>query len=995
LAKYNDSDTELEDDDICIAVDPPSAAKLNENKASNVDNGSDTADDEQQQQQRSAKKARAATSAPDSEVEESSSLLMNDYNDTNTIGGVGSQSIDIDIDEEHGHFVGGGGGSIGVQKRNDFLWSPEPDRYNVTNPHEELELAVADHFNSAINEAAEDTDATAAAGTTKKDANCGQPCDFDSAMKDDSAIALGTNTEIMDGHGRTKSLVDGKMIMMADRGDEDNLEDSDAAQYDADDGCDEVAYDDEEGTSIVASTPRAVKYLCITSIFFVLCSLGLAAAGLGMMYTAKNNNQGDDAAAVPVPNEIVRPLAPNDFDMNLVAPPPTDDSASDDNIVDMDDELNPKARPDNPIVKSCIYPNHDTCGKGDFCMIAPGECPKRGTTVSGICTNKPEMCATNFDPVCGCDRETYSNSCDAANAGASVKKEGECSARLTEEPTAGSPSDIPSGGPTSSSPSEDVLGSGLEFIPNIPVDTTTTAATEAAADLVTVANMIIADTNSTFFPVIEIDTEITASSPVPDIVESTIDVVDAVITSPATTTQAADMANSTTSTNVTTTSSTRPANVTTTSSSPKIYIPSTLLSTIVPTIADTWLDEPNADLNFGDKKRLKVDGLDPRATLLKFNLTSLDISANDIVGVSLRLYSLTYGPFGGKIDLLGNDCNTWDEFDVTWNNAPSCVFQNNSELVGQYSAIPEHVWNEAILYFSFPTPLPELITLRVTSHYADGVTYASRENGTAVPELMVYYTEPVPTASPTESVPSKSPTVKPTSSPEIPVPTTGPTGMPSYNPTTGWPTYSPTSSSVPTITPTMNGTKSPTISPSVTPKDTIMLATQDAMIRGGEFSNYRHGKDPFVSLYGTQRKVLLEFDLSGPLSHPNFDYLYTLQFYVTFVSRGEQRSVTASYITQADYGWNEDWITWNTFGTPNTTEIGWFSIFNTDEESLVQIPLGSLRNSTVKGDKLILVLENSSRETSSGGGDKFDFRSSEFQGMPDTPPTLFGVPQLE
>eukprot|EP00571_Detonula_confervacea_P010552 CAMPEP_0172304216 /NCGR_PEP_ID=MMETSP1058-20130122/5649_1 /TAXON_ID=83371 /ORGANISM="Detonula confervacea, Strain CCMP 353" /LENGTH=1204 /DNA_ID=CAMNT_0013015351 /DNA_START=106 /DNA_END=3718 /DNA_ORIENTATION=- len=75
LAKYNDSDTELEDDDICIAVDPPSAAKLNENKASNVDNGSDTADDEQQQQQRSAKKARAATSAPspDSEVEESSS----------------------------------------------------------------------------------------------------------------------------------------------------------------------------------------------------------------------------------------------------------------------------------------------------------------------------------------------------------------------------------------------------------------------------------------------------------------------------------------------------------------------------------------------------------------------------------------------------------------------------------------------------------------------------------------------------------------------------------------------------------------------------------------------------------------------------------------------------------------------------------------------------------------------------------------------------------
>ena len=78
-------------------------------------------------------------------------------------------------------------------------------------------------------------------------------------------------------------------------------------------------------------------------------------------------------------------------------------------------------------------------------------------------------------------------------------------------------------------------------------------------------------------------------------------------------------------------------------------------------------------------------------------------------------------------------------------------------------------------------------------------------------------------------------------------------------------------------------------------------------------------------------------------------------------------------------------------------EVGWFSIFNSDKESLVEIPIGDLFNSTVNGNKFILVLQN--HGTVDTGGDKFDFRSTEFAesfpGMPDTPPTLKAVPQFE
>lgn len=61
----------------------------------------------------------------------------------------------------------------------------------------------------------------------------------------------------------------------------------------------------------------------------------------------------------------------------------------------------------------CHYEQNATCGWAD----APG-----------VCMVAPETCIDIFMPVCGCDGETYSNSCFANAAGTSVLEEGACPA---------------------------------------------------------------------------------------------------------------------------------------------------------------------------------------------------------------------------------------------------------------------------------------------------------------------------------------------------------------------------------------------------------------------------------------------------------------------------------------------------------------------------------------------------------------------------------------
>lgn len=67
----------------------------------------------------------------------------------------------------------------------------------------------------------------------------------------------------------------------------------------------------------------------------------------------------------------------------------------------------------------------DTCRGNQYCAYEP-DAMCGAADASGVCMPRPQVCTEQYDPVCGCNGETYGNACFAASAGVSVAYEGEC-----------------------------------------------------------------------------------------------------------------------------------------------------------------------------------------------------------------------------------------------------------------------------------------------------------------------------------------------------------------------------------------------------------------------------------------------------------------------------------------------------------------------------------------------------------------------------------------
>ena len=73
----------------------------------------------------------------------------------------------------------------------------------------------------------------------------------------------------------------------------------------------------------------------------------------------------------------------------------------------------------------CAGPEERACPSGKYCATAKlNRCPT--DELAGVCREIPQACTHIYQPMCGCDGQTYANECEAAATKAAIAYEGTC-----------------------------------------------------------------------------------------------------------------------------------------------------------------------------------------------------------------------------------------------------------------------------------------------------------------------------------------------------------------------------------------------------------------------------------------------------------------------------------------------------------------------------------------------------------------------------------------